>query len=562
MSFLSSFSAFPITTIIAPFISFLLLRNHFVKKETILSDLPFLGQERKQENKIQAAVHGAAVVCGGSLAGLLTARICADHFEKVYIVEPEAWVFTSEEGVQVESWKQKNKRTRVMQYYSAHGNLLPVTFGLKKLFPDFERECQRSGISLLPANFNAYLMGNKLLCPYEEYEKQKQKREHGGTLPKSAASSRQATETLVRRLTLDKKRYPNITCIPGLVVGVERKEGQEGYLGKVVVQRDTGVREEIDAALVIDCTGPARAGIKWLRQTGFGGGVHPLEDLTVSYDPQMRYASFKFNIPSQLALDRGVPEFISATKEVGMFTYRGGKECPVLVAASKLEGDRVLVTCGTWGIDNLPEDVDGVREFIKSTLPTDSVQDWIWKFLDLCKEVEDTVEYCSVRTPPSSWTHFESASDLPSNWIAMGDSVSRVNPIYAQGGCKAVMGVAALNTLLYGLEKNEIRGIPEDFSKRFFRVQADKIKPIWTGNKMIDYSYDTTIPEQGETLEAGSYIRWYLHQLELLSAKDKQVGSLIWHSMNALGASIDIVNPTIVGKVIFHALTGFVLGSW
>jgi len=58
-----------------------------------------------------------------SLAGLLTARICADHFEKVYIIEPEAWVFTSEEGVQVESWKQKNKRTRVMQYYSAHGKL-------------------------------------------------------------------------------------------------------------------------------------------------------------------------------------------------------------------------------------------------------------------------------------------------------------------------------------------------------------------------------------------------------------------------------------------------------
>jgi len=103
--------------------------------------------------------------------------------------------------------------------------------------------------SLLPANFNAYLMGNKLLCPYEEYEKQKEK--HGGALPKSAASSRQATETLIRRLTLDKKRYPNITCIPGLVVGVERKEGVEGYLGKVVVQRDNGVREEIDAALVI-----------------------------------------------------------------------------------------------------------------------------------------------------------------------------------------------------------------------------------------------------------------------------------------------------------------------
>ena len=59
-----------------------------------------------------------------SYAGLATARICHDHFERVIIVEPEAWLAT------VEGWKleqkgeptQKTKtRARVMQYQSLHG---------------------------------------------------------------------------------------------------------------------------------------------------------------------------------------------------------------------------------------------------------------------------------------------------------------------------------------------------------------------------------------------------------------------------------------------------------
>jgi len=35
----------------------------------------------------------------------------------------------------------------------------------------------------------------------------------------------------------------------------------------------------------------------------------------------------------------------------------------------------------------------------------------------------------------------------------------------------------------------------------------------------LDYAYKTTIPEKGETLGVGSYIRWYLNQLEVLSTK-------------------------------------------
>ena len=41
-------------------------------------------------------------------------------------------------------------------------------------------------------------------------------------LPDNTHASRQAQETLLRRLTLDKKRFPNIQQIAGLVVGGQR----------------------------------------------------------------------------------------------------------------------------------------------------------------------------------------------------------------------------------------------------------------------------------------------------------------------------------------------------
>lgn len=55
-----------------------------------------------------------------SIAGLVTARVCHDHFERVVIVEPEACL-TTPEGWEPEREPKKRKRARVMQYQFPHG---------------------------------------------------------------------------------------------------------------------------------------------------------------------------------------------------------------------------------------------------------------------------------------------------------------------------------------------------------------------------------------------------------------------------------------------------------
>jgi hypothetical protein len=87
-----------------------------------------------------------------------------------------------------------------------------------------------------------------------------------------------------------------------------------------------------------DCTGPARAGIKWLQGVGLGMKPKPVSDMTISYDPQMRYATFKYKLPSDIS--EKLPEYNELSKTAGLFAYKGdAKHSQVIVACQLLEND-------------------------------------------------------------------------------------------------------------------------------------------------------------------------------------------------------------------------------
>ncbi len=54
------------------------LVSYLWSRGTVLDELSHLGQPRAEGDKIR----GTAVIAGASLAGLMAARVCADHFEK------------------------------------------------------------------------------------------------------------------------------------------------------------------------------------------------------------------------------------------------------------------------------------------------------------------------------------------------------------------------------------------------------------------------------------------------------------------------------------------------
>ena len=67
-----------------------------------------------------------------SLAGLLAARVCHDHFKRVAIIEPEPWLATEESRIP-QAWTQRQDRSRIIQYHSVLGMISKLIVQVKML---------------------------------------------------------------------------------------------------------------------------------------------------------------------------------------------------------------------------------------------------------------------------------------------------------------------------------------------------------------------------------------------------------------------------------------------
>ncbi|KAF9047116.1 hypothetical protein BDZ89DRAFT_1058184 [Hymenopellis radicata] len=515
------------------------LRKRLIVTETGFYDCDYLAQPRSDKAKIP----GTVVICGGSVGGLLTARVCHDHFERVIIVEAESWL-DSDDARKVQSWTQENTRSRIMQYTSMQGSQAFLHKAMSALYPNFDEECKASDIGVAPANFRPNFFGHVMKVPCSH---------NGGDLPKMLFASRQALETLTRRLTLTRE-YPNIQQIIGTVTGYTANDKHPDRLGKVSYRTREGATIDLDATFVIDCTGPTQAGAKWIQRAGFNGD--DFNALRSSFDQKMHYVTFQFYISPELGAKLPIPggfENIGGT--IVLFFPDTSRDHRVL-AAMKAEGRSIQLCCGSWGVDDLPRTLEGVKEHARSIKVEKQSTEWLFDLIDMLAEAEDTIKVFPIKVGPSYWTHYEKAKNLPSNWIAIGDSISRLNPLYGQGVSKAMLGALSLNTILH---QNRTRAeLPRNLVKQFFQSHAVKVAPLWQGTKYADYAQSTTIPSEGESLDDGKFLRWYTKQIQILASKDAYAGAVLWRSLCMLDvASIDLLHPRLVFKVFWQALTGY-----
>ncbi|KAK0201144.1 hypothetical protein DFS33DRAFT_1357678 [Desarmillaria ectypa] len=519
------------------------LRRHLLLKQTCVKDIDALGLTRTAAQKIR----GTAVICGGSISGLLAARVCLDHFEDVVLVEAESWL-GSDDAQRRDAWNQEHSRSRVMQYHSFHAYPALVYHVYRKLFPYFDEECKISDVRINPADFRLSTYGEWQYVPYEEY---------GGALPSSTFVGRVGLETLLRRLILG-GHHEHVRQIIGTVTGVSRSKSNKQYLDKVIVRTEEGT-QTLDAVIVMDCTGPASAGMKWLRREGFGvaesgkypRGKLPLEQLNIKYDPRVYYSTLRFHVPPEVgAKFPGLTTTWDRCSSIYVCLTEAGIESRAIYC-QRIEGDIVQLCAGAWGCPDLPQTLDEFKEYTKSLVVRKPIPEWFLQILDILDEVKDTAICSKTQFLTANHIRYEKATNLPANFVAAGDSVMRVNPVFGQGCMKAFIGAICLNTLL----QNNTRSIPSDFSERFFKMQADKTTPFWDAAKSFDYGYPTTVPMAGEALSSGSLARWYMKQIFILAFTDKQAGSAIFHYRHFFAPSIDMMQPKLVAKVLWQYIT-------
>ncbi|KAG7444024.1 uncharacterized protein BT62DRAFT_952962 [Guyanagaster necrorhizus] len=516
------------------------VRRRLLVKQTCVLDIDSLGLRLPREK-----IKGTAVICGGSIGGLMAARVCHDHFDDVVVVEPEAWLNTAD-ATRVDPWNQQSKRSRIMQYDSLHV-LLPLGYkAMSKLFPNLEEQGKASGIKVGPSKLHIHFWGNDTRMPDEEY---------GGALPKTIYAGRAGMETFLRRLVLGGD-YKNIRQVIGTVTGVARNTRSPEFIDQVTIRTPEGI-QNIPAVLVVDCTGVAAAGMKWLRREGYGFADRyspnqlPLDQLKIAYDQKLHYTTLQFHVTPELG--RELPGLPVPYDECWVIYHNSmdPKKDNRSVYSHCVDGDIIQICFSAMGECELPKTLEEAKACARSLVTEKPIPETFFQMLDMLDKVKDTMTCSEVHYPGSSYIRYERAANLPTNWVAMGDSVMRINPIYGQGCSKAFFGAICLHKLLM-----DSTVIPKDLSKKYFRIHAEKISPLWASLKVGDYSFPTTVPLPGETLSKGSWLRWYMKKLTILSFTDDQAGSVLWHIRSLLAPTTDALQPALIFKVCLSLIKG------
>jgi 2-polyprenyl-6-methoxyphenol hydroxylase-like FAD-dependent oxidoreductase len=427
------------------------------------------------------------VVIGGSLAGLMTARVLADHFDAVTVLERDA--LDDQPGI----------HTSIPQGHHLHGLLRGGQQVMASLYPGFlakldalgARRC-RAGTELvydLPTG-KAFSATGTVREPYDL----------GFDI---TCHSRGLLEYCVRQCTL---AHPTITLarerrVHGLLYADGRVRGVRYAQG--------GAVHALAADLVVDAGGRGSQAPRWLRELGFPTPVAT----TIGVD--IAYASAKFRLP---AMDEA-PERI-------LVCHGPAPDYPDGAIMGLIEDQLWHVTLiGRFG-HYPPRDVEGFVAFAQA-LYTPTVYDRI-------KDAERVTAIAAYRTPTSVWRHYERLPAFPEGFVVLGDAISSFNPVYGQGMSAAALQVQALQQVLHA-RATASQGL-DGLAQAFFPQAAAIVRTPWTLAAHQDWAFPQTQGDRPADLEEDAQ---YFAALDALTADDVEVYRLlvdVFHLVKPLSA--------------------------
>ena len=122
--------------------------------------------------------------------------------------------------------------------------------------------------------------------------------------------------------------------------------------------------------------------------------------------------------------------------------------CMSINIMAKVSIYQVEIMVGAWGDKDLPTKPSQLRAFVESLRCAKPIPEFFLELLEKLSEVEEyTVKDCLVREythfycrlgdinalsvlARCHWIHYENVRSVPSNFVAIGDAVMRVNPIF------------------------------------------------------------------------------------------------------------------------------------
>jgi len=374
----------------------------------------------------------SALVIGSGIGGLLAARVLADAFDAVTVIERDA-----EPG-------DASPRHGAQQGFHPHGLLTRGEAIMERLFPGFAQALTSMGaVSMDPGREVEVASGPDRGVAFD-------------TPFRTLSMTRGLLELCLRRFAAS---VPNITIRYG--VDADRLIlGPDGKATGVAVR--AGERDEvIEADLIVDAGGRAAQATKWLAAHSFP--TPPETSIGLDFG----YATALFDIP---------PDFDGSWRLMYLLP-RPPKET-VGLAAFEVEGKRWMVGIAGRGSGRPTADPDAFVPFA-ARHPDKRLHDW----LSRARRVSDVKTY---RFAAAARRHFEKLDRHPENFIAFGDALCSLNPVYGQGMSVAAMEAEALMDLLR--QRQTLDGL-----WRAFYARAAALTDLpWTMALELDMQFDET----------------------------------------------------------------------
>jgi 2-polyprenyl-6-methoxyphenol hydroxylase-like FAD-dependent oxidoreductase len=371
-----------------------------------------------------------AIVIGGSMAGLIAARVLTDAYDTVTVIDRDPLPHTAV------------TRRGVPQSSQPHVLLEAGRATLEDLFPGYCEDLITAGA--LITDFTSDL---------HHYEEGGFLAEGPTRLPVYSASRPLFEQVLRQRVAAlnTVQLRPNCQSIK------YRTNGTATTVTGAVVRNKSSGQEELTADLVVDATGRTSRTPEWLANHGYT--PPDVDEVTVD----VAYSTTTVKRPSD---DRRVffaPPDAPST--------RGGGAFP-------MEADRWLVTMQGIHGDDPPTTMDGLREFAAS-LPIPHLQE----ILDTYPQTSDNIEQYPF--PANVRRYYEDLNRFPDGLVVIGDAIACFNPIYGQG-----MSVAALQ----GIQLHHTLAADGDgtLGLRFFDKAADAIDIAWMMAVGADFAFPQT----------------------------------------------------------------------
>ncbi len=437
-----------------------------------------------------------AVVIGGSMAGLLAARVLADEFETVTVLERD--------GLPAAPGPRKG----VPQARHAHVLLQRGQLLLERLFPGLAHDLAAAGAPVVDAAGDlAWLTPAGWAARFRS------------GIPMLAAS-RDLLEWSVRR---------RVAALPGVrfveevdVTGLIPDPAGDGIIGVWVRRRKPAegqpAEERLEADLVVDASGRGSRAPQWLEGLGYGR----VEETVVK--SHLGYASRLYERPDGADADWKAL-YVQAK---GSGSTRGGLIVPT-------EGGRWMVTLSGRGGEQPPTDEAGFLEFARSLHSPE-----LYRALKDAKPLSSIVGF---RGAENRLRHFERMKRWPERFVVLGDAACAFNPVYGQGMTTAALAAIALGECLSRRRHGNLVGL----ARRFQRELAKVTSVPWLLATGEDFRYDTARARPGW----GTRLKhWYFDQVMRLSTKDAGARRLFLEVTHLLKTPAALFSPAMMLGVV------------